>query len=247
MGISSDSYQRIGLIGFLIIGLAVSPYGNSAGDDSPRTLPRNADLLPPPSPGAGMLPGGMAPGSDPYHILMNSHEVQEDLKMTETQIRHLSRNDGGFLTKPRNTANSNPQALQAQIAEDQNKIARVLSPEQLNRFKEIMLQVGAPCSVLTQDPEEAAKIQLSPVQSSQIGGMCQNLREQMRGLAEAANRDHPNDPCAVRAAVMEQEPKLKLQLTKDVEGVLTDAQQKAYLAIQGRQLSLTRVSPPECE
>lgn len=214
---------------------------------SAEQLPREQMPPPPPSLGGSGLPGGMVPGADPFQMLMNSHELQAELQLTEIQIRHLSRNDASFRTKLREMSFSNPNALQEQIAEDQNKIARVLTPAQLGRFKEIMLQIGAPCSIVMRDAGDYKKLELSPSQTGEIEGLCQSMRDRLRVLADNANHDHPNDRCAARNAVMEAERNLKNQLKQEANRILKDSQRKAYIAMQGKPFDLDHLPPPACE
>ncbi|MDD5033401.1 MAG: hypothetical protein PHE55_01470 [Methylococcaceae bacterium] len=226
----------------LLFGLGTSPWAVSEMGSTGH-LPRDAQQIPgqegPPP------PGGMMPGADPFHLLMNSREVQADLGLTETQIRHLSRVDADFLTKMRESSAS-PEQMQQQMQEGQMKIAKVLSTEQLDRFKEIMFQIEAPCNLM-REVEDLERLQLTPAQTGQVDGLCQGMWGKIRSLAEEAHRSQPNDPCTAMMTVRAQEQNMKSQIQKDIDQILTGAQKKIYGEMKGRPIHLPPMRPPACD
>src|ERR1019366_9624647 len=114
-------------------------------------LPRQQDHMP--GPLMGEAPGGELPGADPLQLLLNSFEVQHELRLTEAQIGRLQLAARNFRTQmqaltapPPGTAMDQAQAAIArQMTDTRGMIARELAPEQLARLQQIMLQIEGPC------------------------------------------------------------------------------------------------------
>ncbi|EAZ92672.1 hypothetical protein [Crocosphaera chwakensis] len=89
------------------------------------------------------LPGAMRPASDPLQLLQNK-EVQQELKLTKDQIQKIERVRTQVqqqLSEFRRGRNSQ-EDIKRQIEQTKQQIATILQPKQLERFREILLQVN---------------------------------------------------------------------------------------------------------
>lgn len=202
----------------------------------------------PPGPAGYRSPGSNLPGADPYQLLMNSPETRRDLNLTETQITHLSRVGATmFHTAMLDSSYRSERAVQEQVDSGQKAIARVLTPEQLGRLRQIMLQVEGPCGLLS-DPQDLERLGISQgsTQLRRIEGICRDADRQLHQLAENANQAHRNDPCAAMAIVSEQSQGIRSRAEGQIRGVLHASQTKTLQDMKGQPLRLPPMIPPGC-
>ncbi len=89
------------------------------------------------------LPGAMRPASDPLQLLQNK-EVQKELNLTKEQIQKIDRvrtQAQQQLSELRRGTNSQ-EDIKKQIEQTKQQIATILEPKQLERFREILLQIN---------------------------------------------------------------------------------------------------------
>lgn len=107
------------------------------------------------------LPGAMRPASDPLQLLQ-SEKVQKELNLTNAQIQKIDRvrtQAQQQLSEFRGRANS-PEDIKRQIEQTKQQIANILQPQQLQRFREILLQVNG------WNPESPSENRVSSKQDS---------------------------------------------------------------------------------
>ncbi|MDJ0845823.1 hypothetical protein [Crocosphaera sp.] len=89
------------------------------------------------------LPGAMRPASDPLRLLQ-SEKVQKELNLTSEQIENIDRvrtQAQQQLSEFRGGSNSQ-EDIKRQIEQTKQQVATILEPRQLERFREILLQVN---------------------------------------------------------------------------------------------------------
>src|SRR5215203_1147576 len=198
---------------FLLLGaiLAITIAYPAMAQERPAPLPRQ--MMPRPefqAPGPMMSdsPGAQMPGADPFQLLENSTEVQKDMGLTTAQLARLQRASANFRTKLQELSYPKPGVseettrleIQAHIHDTRNMIARELTPAQLARLQQIMLQLEGPCLAIIDQPA-GEQLKLTNQQTLTISNACEARSAQIRQAFEpqrpggnfcstmAANRD----------------------------------------------------------
>ncbi len=191
------------------------------------------------------------PGADPLQVLANSFEVQHDLGLNPHQMENLQLASRNFLTQmqellPRLSSMPPDQARAAmddQMGKTRLMINRELTPEQLNRFQQILLQIQGPCSAVT-DPAAGHTLALSGQQQQQIGAVCEQRGEQMRASFQPPAPGQ--DPCKAAADNRDRLTRVRSEDDRQVLALFTAEQRQQFTLMQGRVLSLEPPMPPNC-
>lgn len=228
------------IVGFLIFLNPVVLFAQN-----PNDLPRNIQSTP--GPLANNIPGASMPGADPFHLLMNSREVQQDMNLTDTQIRHLSSIGRRFRSTMRESSYHSNDEVTQQIESGQQMIGRVLTPKQIDRLRQIMLQIEGPCNIMS-DTRDLDRLGIQPdsSQAQQIQSICRDMGNQIRSLVENLNQSHPTDPCMVMMTVGKKMQGIKYDVHKQVNQILTASQNNTLNEMKGRPLALRPMIPPMC-
>jgi len=190
--------------------------------------------------------GASMPGADPFHLIMNSQEVQHYLQLTDTQLSHLSSIGKNFRQQVQESSFGSKNEVQQQIESGQQMIKRVLTPEQNEKLKQIVLQIVGPCGILS-DPQSMEHIQIEPAspQYQQIETICSKASERIFKLASNSNQALPRDECAARAAIQKQSQEIKTSAQEQVEQILTASQRAILNEMKGAPMALP-LRPPLC-
>lgn len=224
------------------------------------TPPAFAQAIPPPDrnqlsrdefvpPGAGIndVPGGMMPGSDPFMLLEHSRQVQADLGLSEDQIRRLSHSGQLFRTQLQELAHATDQSskteMRRQIWTSRGAIAHILTPEQLRRLQQIMLQVEGPC-LAANDPRFSQDLGLSETQARKMAVTCRQVAMDMREMFRPPAPGE--DPCITLRANRTRIELLRAEGQAQVVALLSTPQQRRLQEMQGRKLVLDPMMPPQC-
>jgi len=210
-------------------------------------MPRQENAMP--GPMMGIAPGADLPGADPLQVLANSFQVQQDLGLAPHQIRNLQLASRNFLTqmqelmRPGIPPEQARAAMQEQMEKTRPMIARELTPEQLGRLQQILLQIQGPCTVAA-DPRAAAQLGLSPQTQAQAAAVCQQRGQQMRATFQPPAPGEP--PCAAAARNRDLLMRIRADSDARVLALFTPEQRRAFAQMEGRPLALEPPMPPEC-
>jgi hypothetical protein len=219
-------------------------------DPPPREMmPRPEGHLP----GSFMpdAPGAQLPGADPFHLLMNSTEVQADLGLTKLQLVGLEKAARNFHTqlaallapRPGVPPEQAQAELQAHVESARGMVARELRPQQLERLHQIMLQLEGPCLAAI-DPQARMHLRITPEQAARIDQACRARSMQMReAFRPPAN---PGDFCAAIAANRERIEKVRAAADQKIAALLSPQQSAEFDRMVGKKISLEPPRPPEC-
>lgn len=185
-------------------------------------------------PGGGFGGGMMMMGGGGVNLIANE-SVQKELKLDDSQVEKAK----GVAEELRGKMRESFSALQdlegperMKKAQELNRttteegmraLGAFLKPEQLKRFKEIVLQQRGP-AVLT-DPAVAKKLDVTDEQSGKILAILAEGQTAMREARESAGDD--------RAAAMEKFRSVQKETGEKIVGVLTDSQKKEWKEMTG--------------
>lgn len=201
----------------------------------------------PPGAGIGDVPGGMMPGSDPFMLLENSRQVQADLGLSEDQIRRLGHSGQLFRTQLQELAHATDESskaeMQRQIWTSRGAIAHLLTPEQLQRLQQIMLQIQGPCLAVN-DTRFGQDLGLGEAQLQKMASVCRQVAADMREIFRPTAPGE--DPCASLHANRARIEQIRAEGQTRVVAVLSPSQQRKLQDMRGRELALEPVMPPQC-
>jgi hypothetical protein len=232
----------------LAVGLSAAFAAQTPPPPSPggSTLPR--DELAVPGPAIDRANGAMRPGADPFSMLVTNAAVQADLGLTPEQVRHLEDTGVLFRTQQSELANSAVPSAKAELERHQwlgrGAVARVLTPAQLQRLREIMLQIHGPC-LLLEEGDLGRELDITPDQSERLRGECHRLATEIRN--SFGSKGPGQATCTViaanRSVIEEKRAKANAHLVE----LLTAEQQQALQRLQGQHFESEGPLPAECK
>lgn len=212
-------------------------------------MPRQQDAMP--GPMMGEAPGADMPGADPLQLLVNSYQVQRDLGLTPHQLVNLQLASRNFLTQMQELMAPRPgvrpeqvrAALDEQMARTRPMIARELTPEQLARLQQIMLQIEGPCAAV-RDPGIAAQLGLAGQEAAQAAAACRERTMQMRTAFQPPAPGE--DPCQVAARNRDRLMRIRAEGDAQLWALFSPPQRAEFARLEGREIALEPPMPPGC-
>ena len=241
---------------FVLLGATAAIVIAHAAIAQERPAPSPRQMMPRPefqAPGPMMAdsPGAQMPGADPFQLLENSTEVQKDMGLTPAQLARLRRASANFRTrlqelsypKPGVSQETTRLEIQSHIHDTRNMIARELTPAQLARLQQIMLQLEGPCLAIIDQPA-GEQLKLTSQQTLAITQACEARSTQMRQAFEPP-RPRSNI-CSTMAANRDRMEKIRGRADGEILALLEPSQKAMFVRMSGRKLQLTPPMPPEC-
>ncbi|WP_407166081.1 hypothetical protein [Bradyrhizobium sp. ORS 111] len=197
------------------------------------------------------VPGSQMPGADPFQLLENSEEVQADLGLTRDQIARLNRASRNFRTtlqelsvaKPGVSPEAQRAAVERHVRDTRGMIARELTPAQLGRLQQIMLQLEGPCLAVI-DQAVAEQLKLNRFQQEAIGRACETRSAQMKRAFVAAPPGASY--CTTMVDNRRRVEAIRVQADQQILALLESTQKDMFTRLIGKKLKLTAPMPPEC-
>ena len=221
-----------------------------------ETAPPKREMMPRPewqAPGPVMsdAPGAQMPGADPFQLLENSKQVQDDLHLTQQQISQVALASRLFRTKLQELSSPKPgvskeQAgadIQRHVMETRGMIARELTTSQLARLQQIMLQLEGPCMAVM-DPQVAQQLSVTPQQAHALNDACQDRARQMREAFRPPSSR--TDFCATMNANRDRVQQVRMAADERIASLLSTQQKGTFERMAGNKLALEPPVPPEC-
>jgi hypothetical protein len=196
-----------------------------------------------------MADGGR-PNADPAEMLINSPRLQAELQIDKTQLRELKRIEGPFLSRRgeimermREDREGASSELRAHLEMARAMIAHVLTRAQLDRLKQIMMQIGGVCMAV-HDENLSLALPIDPSQMQRIEAACQKMREAMMTIPRNGS---PKEFCAaIKQARIAYEAK-RGEVEAEVATILSEGQLASIKAMEGRPFQMDPPSLPQCQ
>lgn len=199
------------------------------------------------------IPGVHIPFADPFQLLIHSHEVQADLALTETQISGLQnavKEFGNKMCESKHEQRKHPEFINQTPAQmEQNltmalvMIANELTPLQLTRLQQIMLQVEGPCLTIA-EPKVKRDLEITDQQHSTIAELCRHRSIKIKEVFHEP-RWYEN-VCTVMADNHARVEPVRNQVNTQIEALLNAAQKKRLQQMLGNKITLKPPMPPGC-
>lgn len=196
-----------------------------------------------------VLPGVARPGFDPLQLLQ-AKQVQQELQLTEAQVQKLKTINDTARSQVMEYSRGNKaiQEIEKQVQKTRQQVAEVLQPNQLNRFREILLQVNgwtpeSPMRRATGLNQQSA-INLSPAQQQQLADLQGKTHERMSSLF---NHSASSDPAAICQTInnnWEQIESIRQASKQQALEVLTPEQRVTLKKLEGKPFVL---AAPNCQ
>jgi len=197
----------------------------------------------PPGNGFGFRASGASPQEPSY--LMQSESVQKELKLSEAQnveLKMLRENEENgshpFFRGLRGKSSEEiQQALEQHAEELRDQIAKVLTPEQVNRLHEIHLQVAGVDALGFDDV--ADKLGLTQTQRAQLNNNDDDARRRLAELNAQMGSMSPND--AQQQAWKAKQTEIAAARNASALAILTGDQLKKFDTLQGEKFDTSTV------
>jgi Spy/CpxP family protein refolding chaperone len=173
-----------------------------------------------------MFGGAMAP-----LMLLGSKQVQEELKLTDEQkdsIKTLARE----MRPARGEGRPSPEEMQKRAEKIDKKLADILKPEQIKRYKEIRIQVQGPDAFLS--PEVVKALAITDEQQKKVKDIIGESRKEMRSLGRP---DEDSTP-AERKEFREKIQKIRKEAAGKCLESLTSDQREKFESLRGKPFDL---------
>lgn len=197
--------------------------------------------------GGGQRRGGFGMQNDPVQ-LTGREDVQKDLALTDDQKTKLTdlrekaqqkRQEARQAAMEaagddREAGMKAMQAANAKITEEMSKeLATILTPDQVKRLKEILIQISG-VSIVTTNKEIQTDLTITDEQKTKFADLQTKQRAAMTELFQNSQGD--------RAAIQEGMAKNRKIMEDEINKILTDAQKAKLKDMSGKPF--TRVDPP---
>jgi Spy/CpxP family protein refolding chaperone len=208
--------------------------------------PNDEGNLPPPS--MIGLPGASRYGTDPLHLLQTA-KVKKELKITDEQSAQLAKiADKYHREAASKLGNARTEGLSAQairqtgdklIESSRQEVSSVLSGEQLNRLKQILLQVNGPESL--QDKEVAKQVGFTAGESEKLKKLLDQTGTELRSSLGTGpvGIDDPNQ-IQKFGANPPNVAKIDNQVQNQYLGVMTVEQKQKLETLRGAPFTLDK-------
>lgn len=196
--------------------------------------------------GPGPRMGGMTPpASSMWGMLLRNETVQKELELVDDQKNSLKELMEKTMTKMREQfegmrdlsreereakfAELRPK-LEAQAEETKKAIEGILLPHQVERLKQIVIQVQGTRAL--GDAEVQKSLDISDEQKEKIKSVQEATGEKMRELFSSGNRE----------GMREKSEAIRKEANDQLLGVLTDKQKETFEKLKGEKIELDMAS-----
>lgn len=204
------------------------------------------ESAPPPASMVG-LPGASRFGTDPLNLLQTA-KVKQELKITDAQSAKIAKvaekYDRAAAAK---LGNSQKEGLNAQqiretgdklIESSRQEVSAILNPDQLNRLKQILLQVDG--AEALQDKEVAKQVGITPEESAKIQKLQLQTNSLLRNSLEMPHGDGQAQTQMMSGANVPKADKINNQAQEQYLGALTPDQKQKLDKLRGAPFTLER-------
>jgi Spy/CpxP family protein refolding chaperone len=229
----------------LAAALSLNSFANAQVKIKDESAPPPASMI--------RLPGASRYGTDPLHLLQTA-KVKQELKITDEQSAKIAKvADKYDREAAAKLGNVRMEGLSAQekaakeqeireagdklIESSRQEISKILNPEQLDRLKQILLQVNG--AEALQDKEVVKEVGITPEQSAKIQKLqTQNSQMIQHSLGMAHNGGPGQNQMA--GANLRTADEMNNQAQEKSLGALTPEQQQKLEKLRGAPFTLER-------
>jgi hypothetical protein len=197
------------------------------------------------------IPGAAAPDADPIQLLQNSSQVQDELGLTPRQKQNIHlvaiHNQAKLEALSHRLEGQSPAQMRQQIDQERRNVQlmiwRELTPKQIARLQQIMLQLEGPCMAIL-DRQIAKHLQIGPDQGQKLGAACQRRSDEIRRAVKPAA---PGENfCAIIGENRGRVKQIRQREDRVIVAQLQPEQQAQLVQMMGQPINLERPLPPDC-
>lgn len=200
------------------------------------------------------LPGANRYGTDPLHLLQTT-KVKQELKITEEQSSKLAKVADKYDQQAASKLGSvqldglNGQEKAGKekeirdtgdklIESSRQEVSSILNADQLNRLKQILLQVNGADAL--QDKEVAKQVGITPEESAKIQKLQASTNVMLRNSLGAPHSGANQTQMSLGAANVKTADKINNQAQQQYMGALTPEQKEKLAKLSGAPFTLER-------
>jgi hypothetical protein len=224
----------------LVVALNLTPFANA------QFKSKDESALPPPS--MIGLPGASRYGTDPLHLLQTA-KVKKELNVTDEQSAKLAKIADKYDREAASKlGNGRTEGLSAQsiretgdklIETSRQEVSTVLNGAQLDRLKQILLQVNG--AEALQDKEVAKQVGFTAEESAKLKKLLAQTNNELRGSL-GVGPARSNDPNQIQklGAYTQSAAKIDDQAQNQYLGIMTAEQKQKLDALRGAPFTLEK-------
>lgn len=199
----------------------------------------------PPGRGQGNRMGGDSPNDPAY--LLDSESVQKELALTGDQKTRLQQirddDEENGATFFRGLMRLTPEQMQTRFQQRasamRKKIAKVLTPEQMQRLDEINIQAAGVTALSYADV--AKELKLTAEQKEELNKLGEESRGKLAGLYSPANGQPVGG--LSQQQLSERRNEIRTQRNDESLGLLTEEQKAVFERLQGAKFDTNTIKP----
>ena len=213
---------------------------------TPAQAAQRDDHLPP-GENMEMVEWIQIPMADPFHLVICSKSVRKELGLTRDQVNRLWDMEPLFRSELREltyrTDQKSREDIQQHMKMARNGMDRILTPEQLGRLRQLLLQLHGPSSAMN-DHRLYELLKLTDRQVEEMKSILQALRDNSAKVYAPQQEDHRKK--AQSPSRQKQMQHLLRTLNVKVFELLSDEQKKIYRNAEGEPFDFTLESDSAC-
>jgi Spy/CpxP family protein refolding chaperone len=178
---------------------------------------------------------GMGPGGGLF--LLRLDQVQKELNLSDEQkekIKELAKNL--MPGRPPEGQRPSREDRQAMIEKTRKKLAEILKPEQMERFKQIEIQVQGAAALM--DPEVAKTLAITEDQKAKLKALRDEAGEKIRKIFDSMRDLSPEEREAKRTENQEKMRQMQKEVMEKALAVLTSDQREKFEKMKGKKFDL---------
>jgi Spy/CpxP family protein refolding chaperone len=207
-------------------------------------LTTNFATAQPPGRGEGNRMGGDSPYDPAY--LLESESVQTELALTDDQkvrLQKLRDEENNDPSAFRGFMRMKPEQIQKRLQQRANavrkRIAKVLTPEQMQRLDEINIQAAGVAALGYTDV--AKKLELTADQRDELNKLGEETSVELAGLYSPTNGQSVGN--LTPQQLNEKRNEIRAERAEQAFAVLTDEQQAAFETLKGAKFDTSTIKP----
>lgn len=180
------------------------------------------------------------PGTNPLELL-KLEQVQQELGLTREQMQHLGRSNVEIASKLSDSAENRPailrnSQLRTQEENGREKVAKILNPEQLNRFKQISLQIYG--WELMPKEEVTEILAITPEQEQKLQGFREPNKQKLSNYLQEFKSKNPQECQKVLVNNYQQLIQASQEINQQFLSILKQDQVQTLEYMQGEKFEL---------
>lgn len=192
------------------------------------------------------------PLADPFHLVVCNQGVQKELEITKEQLSQFRVMEPLFRSELRELSHrKDPESnkdIQRHIDTARDGMGRILDSSQIERLRQLLLQLHGPCSVVS-DPKLSTLLKITDQQAEKMNEILHVLEAESDRIYAQEQKNSRQTPEASfhNAEVKQKQMQQLLQtLNRKVYSLFSEKQKRIYKDAEGEPFEFKLEKDPAC-